>query len=94
MQHEGEPDIDRIAQWVQNLFKFKHYYDQMDFSPKQRLAISKSIIQLTDPSGSYGFVENRPRKVAGLKIARLYSTTMTDATFQAATTVLYMLPRV
>lgn len=34
----------------------------MDFNPKQRLAITKSIIELTDPSGNYGLVKRRLRK--------------------------------
>lgn len=29
----------------------------MDFSPKQRLTISKAIIELTDPSGGSGLAE-------------------------------------
>lgn len=31
---EGKPDLDRIAQQVKNLFKFRNFYDQMDFSGK------------------------------------------------------------
>lgn len=46
---------------VANVFKFKSYYDQMNFSPEQRLAITKVIIDLTDPSGSLGLAENRSR---------------------------------
>lgn len=34
----------------------------MDFNPKQTLAITKSIIELTDPSGSCGLVERRSKK--------------------------------
>lgn len=47
---EGEPDPDGMAQKVDNLFKFKKCYDQMDFNIEQRLAITKDIIKLIDPS--------------------------------------------
>lgn len=60
MHAEDEPDLDKM-EWVQNLFKFKHFYDQMDFVPEQRLAITKSIIELTDPSMSCGLVEKSSR---------------------------------
>lgn len=33
-QPEGESNLMKIAQQVQNLFKFESFYDQMDFSPK------------------------------------------------------------
>lgn len=33
----------------------------MDFNPKERLAITKSIIELTGPSGSYSLAEHRSR---------------------------------
>lgn len=46
---EGEPDSVRMTQQVQNLFKFKNFYNQMDFSPKGCVAISKAIIELIDP---------------------------------------------
>lgn len=39
--------LDRMAQQVHNLFKFKIFYDQMDFSVDQHLAI-----KLTDSSGT------------------------------------------
>lgn len=56
---EDEPDLDIMAHRVQSLFKFKHFYNQIDFSLEQRLAIAKTTFEPTDPSGSYGFVENR-----------------------------------
>lgn len=46
-----EPDFDLIAQKVQNLFKFKNFYDRMDFNIDQRLVITKIIIELIDSSG-------------------------------------------
>lgn len=39
-QSEIEPDLDQMAQKVQDLLKFKSFYDQMDFNPEQRLAIT------------------------------------------------------
>lgn len=58
---ESKPDINQMAGRVQHLHKFKHFYDQMDFSPEQRLAISKSIIKLTDPAESGDLVKGRSR---------------------------------
>lgn len=58
---EAETYLDNIAGWVQHLQKFKHFYDQMDFNPEQRLAITKSIIELTDPTERYDMVEGRSR---------------------------------
>lgn len=46
---EGEVDLDRMAQRVTTLLKFKHFYDQIDFKLDQRLAITKSIIELIGP---------------------------------------------
>lgn len=59
MQFQGEPDLNKMAQWVQNLFKFKNLYDQMDFHLEQRLAIMKAIIELTDPPRNSNLVESR-----------------------------------
>lgn len=47
MKIKDEPNLDRMAQWVQHLFKFKHFYDQMDINLEQRLAITKCINELT-----------------------------------------------
>lgn len=52
-----KPDLDRISQWVQNRFKFKNFYDQMDFSPKQSLAITNAIIELIIPLGNSNLVK-------------------------------------
>lgn len=38
-QPESEAGLDKMAQWVQNLFKFKHFYNWMDFNPGQKLDI-------------------------------------------------------
>lgn len=62
IQPKSKPDLDEMAQQVQNLLKFKHFYNQKDFNPKQRMAINKSIIELTDPSGNCGLVESRSRR--------------------------------
>lgn len=45
---KGELDFDRMAQHVQNFFKFKNFYDQMDFNAHLCLVITEAIIQLTD----------------------------------------------
>lgn len=45
-----------MDQWVQNLLKFKNFYDQMDFS-LEHLAITKGIIKLTNPSEGSNLVE-------------------------------------
>lgn len=61
MQTEGEPDLDKMAQRMQNLFKFIYFYDYMDFNPEERLAMTKSIIEVIDPSGKCGLVEIRSK---------------------------------
>lgn len=30
---KGEPNTEAMDKWVQNLFKFKNFYDHMDFIP-------------------------------------------------------------
>lgn len=61
-QPEVEPDLDQRALKVQELFKFKSFYDQMDFSSKQRLAITKTIMELTESTESANLVEGRLEK--------------------------------
>lgn len=56
-----ESDLDKMTQQMQDLFKFKHFYD--DFNLQQRLTIIKSIIELRDPSDNLGLVENWSRIV-------------------------------
>lgn len=48
MQPKTKPDLDKWLN-VLNFFRFKHFHDQIDFSPKQILAVVKAIIELTDP---------------------------------------------
>lgn len=66
-----EDDLGQAAGRVQHLHKFKHFNDQMDFSPEQRLDITKSIIELTD--------------LADSMTMQLSSTTMTDAVSRRTT---------
>lgn len=54
-----EQDLDQKALKVQELFKFKSFYDQMDFSSKQRLATTKAILELTDSTEIVNFFERR-----------------------------------
>lgn len=49
---EGEPNLDTMTQGLQSLLKCRNFYDHIDFTFKQRLAITKTIIKLTDPSRS------------------------------------------
>lgn len=49
-----------MAQQVQNLFKFKNFYDQVDFDACQHLAIKKAIIDLMGSLGGSSLVQNRP----------------------------------
>lgn len=58
-QPEGESDLDKMAQQVQNLFNIINFYDQMNFNSKQRLAITKDITELIDPSRSSGLAKKR-----------------------------------
>lgn len=51
-----ESDINQMARRVQRLHKVKHFYDQMDFSLKHRLAVTKFIIELTNPAESCDLV--------------------------------------
>lgn len=58
---EAKPNLDKMVERVQHLFKFKHFFDQMGFSSEQRLAITKSIIELTYSSESSEMVQRRSR---------------------------------
>lgn len=62
MLPEGEPDLEKVAQQIQNLFKLKIFYDQIDFNIEQRLTNIKVIIELTDPSGSSNLFQSRWRR--------------------------------
>lgn len=72
IQPEDEPDKDNMDQQVQSSLKFRNFYDQIDFSAEQRLAITKAIINLTDPSGGCGVFERRPRGGSILKTAIVF----------------------
>lgn len=61
-QPEEESDLDQRALKVQELFKFNSFYNQMDFSPRQRLAITKAIMDLTGSTERVNFVEKRAGK--------------------------------
>lgn len=39
------------------MFKFRNFYDHIDFTPDQCLAITKAIIELIDSSGSPNLVQ-------------------------------------
>lgn len=67
MQLEAEFDLDQMDQRVQALFKLKNFDDKMDLRQEQRLAITKAIIKVTDPSGSSGVTENRLRRNSKFK---------------------------
>lgn len=56
-----EPNLDKMAERVQHLHKFRHFYGQMDLNLEQRLAITKSIIKLTDPAENCKLVKGRSR---------------------------------
>lgn len=62
MKHEGDLDLDQMTQRLQNLFKFKNFYDQVDFNREQMLTIMKAIIELTNMLGSSNLVESRTRR--------------------------------
>lgn len=59
MTLEGEPNLDMMAQRAENLFKFKNFYDQMDISPEECLAITKAIIELINPSRGSGLIKRK-----------------------------------
>lgn len=62
---QNEPNLDRMAHVVQNLFKFKNFYYQMTFSSDHKLTITKAIIELTNPSECPGLGEEEGRQVLG-----------------------------
>lgn len=57
---ESKPHLDRMTQQVQNLFKFKNFYDQMDFDASGSLEITKAIIEQTNFSRGSGLFQSRP----------------------------------
>lgn len=72
-QPEIEPDLNQMAQKVQGPFKFKRFYDQLDFN-SQQLVITKAIIELTDPSKNSNLVKEDPEETTGLKMTHWYYT--------------------
>lgn len=48
---EDDPNTDAMAQQLQNLFKLINFYYHMDFSPEQRLTVTKAIIEQIDHHG-------------------------------------------
>lgn len=53
MTRKGELVPNRMAEKVQNLFKFRNFHDQMDFSPWQCIAITKAIFALSSHKQLY-----------------------------------------
>lgn len=66
-QPEDEEDLDQRASKVQGLFKFKNFYDQMDLNLKQRIAITKAIMKLTDSTEGVTFLRKILRETTGSK---------------------------
>lgn len=56
-----------MAQWVQNVLKFRNFYDQIDFSPELCLAITKVIIKLINPSRGSILTKHSMEDVASLR---------------------------
>lgn len=61
-QLEDEEDLDQRVSKVQGLFKFKSFYNQMDFDSKQRVAITKAIMKLANSREGVNLVEKRTGK--------------------------------
>lgn len=60
LQFKGEAELDHMD-FNQNLFQFKKFFNQINFSNEQRLAITKVTIELTDSVRGLGIAERRPR---------------------------------
>lgn len=56
-----------MAQQVPNLLKFSKFYDQIEFSTKQCLAITKAIIKLSDLSGGSGLAKRMSQEGSRFK---------------------------
>lgn len=50
---EVKPYLDRMAQYVQNLFKYRNFFDQIEFTTSQSLVIT----ELTNSMGGSNFVQ-------------------------------------
>lgn len=55
----SQPVLDGMAQEIQTLLMFMNFHNHMDFSVEQHLAITKSILELTDSSRGLGHIERR-----------------------------------
>lgn len=56
-------DLEKILSSMGSKFvQVQEFYDQMDLSPDQGLAMTKVITELIDPLGSSGLAKNRPRR--------------------------------
>lgn len=73
-----QSERDMVEGKPRHLHKLKHFYNHMDFNPEQRLAITKSIIELTDPVENCDMVEGKPRHKGQLTTMRPCSMTVTD----------------
>lgn len=84
-QSEDEQDLDQRALKVQELFKFKSFYDQMDFNSKQRLAITKAIMELTNSTEDMNLIEKTTGKNNRFENNALVMRTIAE-TYQLSTT--------
>lgn len=71
-----------MAQWVQNLFKFKNIYNQIYFSLEQKLAITKAIIELANDQEAQPSSKIGPEVIRALKILQCCYMIMINMTFQ------------
>lgn len=69
-----------MAQREQNLFRLENFYDQMDFTPKQRLLITKAIIERTDPLEARASLRAVRGEATGSRILPWLFIIMTGAT--------------
>lgn len=65
---ESEPDLDRMAQQIQKKFKFKNFYNQMNFDAGQGLIITKVIIKLAGSSEGSALFKKRHMEGGALKV--------------------------
>lgn len=57
---EGEPNLDQMSQQVQNLLKFKKFYDLVEFTASHGLAITKATIEFIDSSRGMVSINKAP----------------------------------
>lgn len=75
---------------MQNLSKFRNFYDQMDFSPEQRLANTKAIIKLIDTLGAQTSLSKTIEEVVSLRAPAWPSLRVTCKAYQISRTDLCM----